>query len=300
MVRIGLHSFSSHLPDTLGNPWYQLDADSMRLVKFTQPFLTPVAENKMTSLELLELPAEIASHGVNTLDLTAEHIPSIEPSYLAELRSALESSQVELLILDVNHGHVSSPDSAERSAGIKVTKRWMEIAAELGSAGVRYVPGPYASHAKENEPTPETIRLAGEAFRELANYAGQLGLKPYTENYKWINRAEDLLQVLDLSERDYGLVADFGNAEGPNKYRNLAKLLPRATAIHAWAEYEEDGTLKAEDFQHCLKMARDNGFDGPIMLLGGHPDELFKRTRDFWSGVDELRQQVQDVFGIGG
>jgi sugar phosphate isomerase/epimerase len=289
-----------HLPDTLGNPWYELDADSMRLVKLTQPFMNPVAEDEMTSRELLELPAEMASHGVNVLDLLVEHIPSIEPSYLAELRSALESSQVELFHLEINHGHVSSPDPAVRSASIKLTKRWMEIAVELGSAGVRYVPGPYAGDAFEREPTPETIRLAGEAFRELADYAAQLGLKPTTENYKWINRPEDLLQVLDLSERDYGLVADFGNAEGPNKYRTLAKLLPRATAIHAWAELEEDGTLKAEDFQHCLKMARDNGFDGPIMLIGGHPDELFKRTRGFWSGVDELTQQVQAVFGKGG
>ena len=64
-------------------------------------------------------------------------------------------------------------------------------------------------------------------------------MEPATENYKvFNNEADDLLQVLDLSEREYGLVADFGNAAGPRKYDTLSKLMPRATAIHQWVEID--------------------------------------------------------------
>ena len=282
MIRAGLSSFSLHLPDAMGDPWYELDASGKRVSGSFRG--TP-------TLDLLDFPAEVASHGINCVDLCIQHIPSIEPGYLAELRAAFESANVELYQLLIDLGEIASPDPDERSASIKLTKRWMEIAAELGSTGVRYVPG----HTKS---TPQTIRASGEAFRELYDYSVQCGVAPATENYKFFNsQADDLLLVLDLSERDYGLVADFGNARGPNKYGTLEKLLPRATAIHRWVEIDEDGVLNVEDSKHCLNMARENGFDGPIMLLGGHPYQLYRDTRELWDAVDELRGQAQAVFG---
>ena len=171
-----------------------------------------------------------------------------------------------------------------------MSKRWMEIASELGSAGIRYVAG-------DSEPSPESIGLAADAFRELADYATECGLKPATENYKAMNkRADDLLFILQLSERNYGLVADFGNARGPNKVETLEQLLPHATSIHAWAECNEDGAINTEDFRHCLQMAYGTGFDGPIMLLGGMPSAAYKQTRDLWGGVEELRREVTSTF----
>ena len=73
--------------------------------------------------------------------------------------------------------------------------------------------------------------------------------------------------------------------------------MPRATSIHAWAEVDENGDLISEDFQRCLKIARDNGFDGPIMLQSGYPVEVFQRTREVWARVDEMRDEVRAVFG---
>ena len=282
MVRAGLSSFSLHLPDALGDPWYELDAGGKSVSgSFRQ---TP-------TLDLLDFPAEVTALGINCVDLCIQHIPNIEPAYLAELRSAFESANVELYQLLIDIGEVASPDPDERCASIALTKRWMEIAAELGSSGVRYVPG-------DSKPTPETIRASGEAFQELYDYCVQCGVEPATENYKFFNNeADDLLSVLDRSERNYGLVADFGNAKGPNKYAILEKLVPRATAIHQWVEVAEDGTLNFEDSKYCLNMARENGFDGPIMLLGGHPYQLYRDTRELSGAVDELRGEVQAVFG---
>jgi len=243
------------------------------------------------TIDLLDVPAKVASHGFHSFDLDNYHLPTIEPSYLAELRFAFKESKVKLFQLLIDTGEVASTDPAERSASLKHIKRWMDIAVELGATGVRYVPG-------DSEPTPEAIRLSGEAFRELADYAGQCGVKPATENFRHMTlKAEDLLQVLELSEREYGLIADFGNARGPNKYDTLAQLLLHATSIHAWAEVDEDGDLITEDFRRCLTMARDNGFDGPIMLQSGYPVDTFERTREVWTRMDEMRAEVQAVFG---
>lgn len=270
------------LAKALGNPRYYLDAVAGEQVGGgTEP----------PAIDLLDVPVAAAARGFRSFDLSVYHLPRIEREYLAELRSAFEDADVELFQLLIDTGDVDSTDAAEQRAGIGHIKGWMDIAVELGASGVRYVPG-------DKEATAETIRASAEAFRELADYAVECGLKPATENFRRFNlKADDLLAVLDRSERDYGLVADFGNARGPDKYETLEKIMPRATSIHAWAEVDEKGDLISEDFQRCLTMARDAGFDGPIMLQSGYPVDVFQRTRQVWTRVDEMRDEVRIVFG---
>jgi len=270
------------LTKALGSPRYLLDADAgVQVGTVAEP----------PTIDLLDVPGAAAARGFHSFDLSVYHLPSIEREYLADLRSAFEEAEVELFQLLIDTGDVDSADADERCAGIAHIKRWMEIAVELGARGVRYVPG-------DSEATSATIRASGEAFRELADYAVECGLRPATENFRRFNlKADDLLAVLEGSERDYGLVADFGNARGPDKYETLEKIMPRATSIHAWAEVDDDGDLISEDFQRCLTMARDSGFDGPIMLQSGYPVDVFQRTREVWTRVDEMRDEVRAVFG---
>ena len=170
----------------------------------------------------------------------------------------------------------------------------MEVASELGARGIRYVPG-------YTEPRPENLPSWAEAFRELADYAEQCGLRPATENYKTFSTAADeLLQVIDGSERDYGVIGDFGNAKGPDKYDILAKLLPRSTSIHAWAFLNEDGALDHEEFRCCLTIARDSGFEGPIMLHGAYAPDNFCWAPDIWAGLELLRDDFNAVFAEAG
>lgn len=284
MARIALSTASVHLAAALGRPRYELADDGNHVVK--------TAGEASPALDLLDVPATLADHDIYTADLCIQHIPSIDAGYLAKLRDAFVDAGVEIYQLLIDLGDVSSPDPQVRATDMAMTKRWIEIARDLGAGGVRYVPG-------DSEPTQKTVSLAVEAFRELADYAVQCGIKPATENYKTMNeRAASLLEILDRANREYGLIADFGNARGPDKYETLAQLLPHATSIHAWAEYDDAGNLDREEFRRCLTMARDSEFDGPIMLLGGMPSAIYKEKRDFWGGVDELRGEVNAVFDV--
>lgn len=280
MVRAAVSTVT--LAKALGNPRFELDADGAQQVG---------SAAEPATIDLLDVPAAAAARGFHSFDLSVYHLPSIDSGYLVDLRSAFEEAQVELFQLLIDTGEVASTDPDERGAGIAHIKRWMEIAVNLGATGVRYVPG-------DSEPSPETIRASAAAFRELADYAVECGLRPATENFRHFNlKADDLLAVLEGSEREYGLVADFGNARGPDKYENLEKLMPYATSIHAWAEVNDDGDLISEDFQRCLTMARDKGFDGPIMLQSGYPVDVFQRTREVWTRADEMRDELRSVFG---
>ena len=283
MIRAGLSSFSLHIPDALlGDPWFELDEDGKSVSGSFQA--TP-------TLDLLDFPAMVASHGIHCVDLCMQHVPNIDALYLAELRSAFAAAEVKLYQVLIDFpGEIASSDPAERDAAIAKTKRWIEISAELGATGVRYVPG-------DSQPNPENIRATGLAFRELYDFCVACDLDPATENFKKFNsEADDLLGVIDASERVYGLVADIGNANGPNKYETLEKLLPRATAIHLWVMIDSEGAINVEDANHCLNMARDAGFVGPIMLLGGRPYQQYRDSRELGEAVDELRGLVADVF----
>lgn len=280
MVRAAVSTVT--LAKALGKPMYELDAGS------GQQTGAPV---EPATIDLLDIPAAAAARDFHSFDLSVYHLPSIERGYLADLRAAFAEANIELFQLLIDTGEVSNVDADVRNAGIAHIKFWMEIAVELGARGVRYVPG-------DGEPNPETIRASGEAFRELFDFAANLGLKPATENYRHFNmKAHDLLGVLEYCERDYGVIADFGNARGPDKFETLEKIMPRATSIHAWAEVDEKGDLISEDFQRCLTIARDNGFDGPIMLQSGYPVDVFETTREVWARVDEMRDEVRAVFG---
>ena len=270
------------LMKSLGKPMYELDPATGQQVG---------APIEPATIDLLDVPAKAASFEFHSFDLSNYHLPNIERAYLDELRAAFDEANVELFQLLIDTGEVASVDPDERNAGIAHIKFWMEVAVQLGARGVRYVPG-------DSEPTPERIRASGEAFRELFDFAADLGLKPATENYRHFNlKAGDLLGVLEASERDYGVIADFGNARGPNKYETLEAIMPRATSIHAWVEVDENGDLMSEDFRHCLTIARDNGFDGPIMLQYGYPVDVFENTREVWARADEMREEVRTVFG---
>ena len=196
------------LAKALGSPLYEMDADTGQQVG---------SPAEPATIDLLDVPAAAATRGFHSFDLSVYHLPSIDSGYLAELRAAFEEAQVELFQLLIDTGEVASTDPDVRVAGVKHIKRWMDIACALGATGVRYVPG-------DSEPTPESIRFSAEAFRDLADYAVECGLRPATENYRHFNmKADDLLAVVEQSAREYGLVADFGNARGPDKYRDAGK-----------------------------------------------------------------------------
>ena len=120
------------LMKALGNPMYEMDAANGRQTG------APVEPQ---TIDLLDVPAAAAAHGFYSFDLSVYHLPSIERAYLADLRAAFESENVELFQLLIDTGDVDSADPDERAEGIRHIKRWMDIAVELGATRCALRPG---------------------------------------------------------------------------------------------------------------------------------------------------------------
>src|SRR5688572_28763348 len=99
-------------------------------------------------------------------------------------------------------------------------------------------------------------------------------------------RPKDVLALLDRLEGEVGLNVDFGNYSGPAKYDDLAAIMPRATSIHAKADFPEAGRMDRDDFRRCLDISRRAGFSGPYTMI-------FDGPGDEWAGLEMIQQEIR-------
>ena len=78
----------------------------------------------------------------------------------------------------------------------------------------------------------------------------------------------------------------FGKFKGHDYSAALAALLPRATSVHAKADFREELQMDRTDFDRCLQLARDAAFAGPYSLI-------FSSPGDEWEGVAKTQKVVE-------
>jgi sugar phosphate isomerase/epimerase len=226
---------------------------------------------------LLGLPSVLANHGYHRLEIVSFHLRSRDPVYLGELRDQLRVSGVTLQTLLIDAGDMTDPVHGTRDT--RWIAGWVDVANMLGAENARIIAGKQAY-------SPETLERSVAGFREvLAANAGS-PLRIVTENwFNLLETPEAVHALLDRLEGQVGLLADFGNWKGPEKYQALASIFPRAELCHAKADFRSDG-LDELDYGDCVGVAEDAGYIGPYTLIfdAEHPGE--------WTGLAEERDFI--------
>jgi sugar phosphate isomerase/epimerase len=233
-------------------------------------------------MPLLELPTELRRRGYEIVQICHFHLPSRSDAYLAELRAALAESEITLDALLIDDGDLTSADQGDRDEAW--IAGWIETAAALGARRARLCAG-------RSAPTSESIAASATRLARLA--AAHPELRVITEN--WMETTADaasVLTLLDAAGPEVGLMIDLGNWRGPEKYRDLAAIAPRAETCHAKCHFTAGGPDR-EDFLQTLGILKDAHFDGPLALIYDGPDS------DEWSGLDREYAMVSEVFGPG-
>jgi sugar phosphate isomerase/epimerase len=235
-----------------------------------------------SGLPLLDLPAQLANHGINSVEICHFHFPTTERPYLLDLESALREAGVELLTLLIDDGDIALPDATARAADLQMMRSWIEVASVMGAKRARIGAG-------VQKATSEVIERSAAALSELAEFAGGSGVDVITENWRTTGiNTNALLEILDRCEGRVGLLADTGNAEGLDKYDTLAKLLPRSVSVHFKARYRESGEIDRDDLERCVGLMKEAKFDGPVSLI-------YAETQNEWAGVDRLKEALRTV-----
>ena len=231
---------------------------------------------------MLDAPDQAAEIGVQHLEVCHFHFPRTDDEYLARFRERLDRAGVGLLAVLIDAGDLTATNPDVRRQEIEDIKEWIDVAARAGARRVRVIAGDASADS-----SGDAVRLSAEGLSELTEYARGRSVEVITENWRRLATApDDLLAILDAAP-DVGLCADFGNYSGPEKYDDLAKILPRAWSIHAKAQYPEAGRMDEGDLRRCLELAQESGFDGQYVLIFDGPGDEVESLKEIARVVQE-------------
>jgi sugar phosphate isomerase/epimerase len=192
-------------------------------------FIAGRDEKSGGKMELKEFAAHISRRfNIKKIEPWSEHFRSLDKGYLEELRAAVEKTGGAIVNIAVDGD--DSPyaaDAAERERALAFSKRWIDVAAAIGSPSVRTnIP-----QAKDSKPDVE--RTVGSLLR-VAEYGAAKNVVVNLENdnavsedpfflvnviekvnRKWLHALPDFANTLAAYEEDYayrGIEAMFGQA----------------------------------------------------------------------------------------
>ncbi len=211
-----------------------------------------------SALPLLDLPRQVAKHGIETLELCHFHLPSTQSDYLAQLREQLEAHRVELWSLLIDGGDLNGPN---RERDFEWICKWIEVAAQLSARNTRVIAG-------KGAPTDENLSASIAQLGQLSHLAHQRGVRLMTENwFDTLGTPTAVHRVFHELEGQLDLCLDFGNWHSGSKYSDLASVATYATSCHARADFGMSGLLDEADFRRCLELTVAADFHGPFTLI---------------------------------
>lgn len=233
---------------------------------------------------LIEIPAQVAAHGLGKLEVCHFHFPSTDADYLRGFRTALEASGVEFYTLLIDTGDLTHQDLAEREKALALIMHWVEVAAQVGAKRVRVIAGDAA-------PSADALRLSEAGMNEVLRHADAHGIRVVVENWHaLLDRPAEVIALLEDMQGRIGLKLDFGNWPGERKFADLPQIAPLAECTHAKAHFPAAGEMDRADFTRCLDICRDAGFAGPHILIFSDPG-------DEWESLDQMREVVRPYVG---
>ena len=232
-------------------------------------------------IELKDFAAHvIEKFHVHRIEPWSAHFPSTDARYLTEFRAALDKSKA--FVVDIAADGESSPyaaNRAEREAAAAFSKKWIDVAAALGSPSVR-TNIPEAKDAKAN------ADVLSETLRPVVDYAADKNVVVHLENDNPVS--EDpffLVQVIEkLNSPWLRALPDFGNTvkahDKDYAYRAIDKMFAYAYGIcHVKnGELDPQGKFAEVDLARTFGILKAHNFKGYCSIEYDAPGDPYKPT----------------------
>jgi sugar phosphate isomerase/epimerase len=218
------------------------------------------------TMKLVDFPKMVADRfqvtGIEPLD---EHFPNTESAYLNEFRRALEAAGAHVVNIPVGrlHGSFYDPDESKRNTVVTTAKKWVDVAAALGSPGIRV----HVQSVRELKPD---AALAASSLTEVAEYGERKQIVVNLENDD--PASEEAFFLIDIIERaktpwlralpDFCNSMLLGQGEEYN-YRAVTAMFQHACTISHVKEIEtDDGKVFRVDVAKTIAIAKETGYKG--------------------------------------
>jgi sugar phosphate isomerase/epimerase len=237
---------------------------------------------------LTELPALAALHGLSYLEVCHFHFPSVEKSYLEQLKAAFDQAGVSFHTLLVDYGDISSPDEVRRQSDIRYLQGWIDVASLAGAKAIRIVAG------EQPASDAAAIHRSHTALRQLQEYAVQAGVEVVTENFReltstvasWSQVLEGTSGARNTDDADaLRTIVDFGNLAADEKLQGIAYGARVAHSFHVKPVYLADSVIDKVEFHKSLSILREQACKAPISII-------YDREGDMWEGIERIKREL--------
>jgi len=200
---------------------------------------------------------------IRNINPLADHFSSTDTAYLQALREAVDKAGSHLVDLGLAGKHFFDPDPAVRQSAVDYGRKWIDIAATLGSPSVR-------QHLQLRPGQKPQAALAAEGLGQLAEYGAKRNMVVNLENDNAI--AEDpflLVAVIEKVNSPYlRALPDFGNTlighDQDYNARGVKAMLGHAyNMCHVKDTVEADNGERVKvDLARMFGLARQSGYRG--------------------------------------
>lgn len=213
--------------------------------------------------DIRAFPALIAEkfdvHNINPL---GDHFSSVDAGYLEDFRKAVDAAKSHVVDLGIGGQAVYSRDTSQRKAAIEYGRKWIDIAAAIGSPSVR-------QHIKGIPDVTPDVTLASSTLAEIADYGSHRKVIVNLENDNAI--AEDpffLVAVIQKVDNPYlRALPDMGNSLAAHDADFNAKAV-KAMFEHAYSMSHVKDTVQcgtgtcAVDLKRMFAIAKASSYRG--------------------------------------
>jgi sugar phosphate isomerase/epimerase len=217
------------------------------------------------SMTLHDFIDRAAAWDVDAVELTSYYFPpDFTPDYVAGLKRHCHLAGIDVSTTPIRNTF-THPAGPEREREIAHVKRWLDVAADLGSPAIRI----FAGDAAKGQAAADARRHCVEAIEACADHAAKRGVFLALENHGGVVAEPDgLLEIVRAVESEwFGVNLDTGNFHGEDPYADLARCLPYAVTVQVKVEMQAKGGPKQEaDFGRLVRMVKESGYRGHVTL----------------------------------
>ena len=245
---------------------------------------SPTNRNRDPNLPGMDLAefasAVVAKFAVHNIEPHSRHFRSLDPAYLGGFREALRKASVTVVDIPVSvEESFYDADAAARNRAIGVAKKWVDVAAEVGSLSIR-------PHIKGTANSSPNLQQAADSLLNVAEYAAEKNVVVHLENDDLVSEdAFFLVRVIEAVNNPYlRALPDFANSalagDSEFNYRALQAMFQHAYGICHIKDGETDdqGKQFSIDLKRGFDILKASGFRGYCSMEFDAPGEPYGPT----------------------
>jgi sugar phosphate isomerase/epimerase len=218
--------------------------------------------------------------GIRKIEPWTGHFPSTDQKYLEQFRAALEIAKGFVVNMAVDgENSPYSADAAERGRAVAYSKQWVNVAAFLGSPGIRTnIPT-----AKDSAPN---LERTADSLKRVVDYASSKNVVINLENDNPVS--EDPFFLVKLIEKVDSpwlhTLPDFANSlahrEAEYAYKGFGAMCPHAYSICHVKELElnDAGKPVQVDMARAFGLLKAGAFKGYCSMEWDSPGDPYGGT----------------------